>query len=144
MRILFVCHGNICRSPMAEFVMKQLVEEAGLADSFDISSAGVSSEEHGNDIYPPAKRMLRAKGVPFSRHYAHRITDSEYENSDLVIALDSSNYRMLTRRFGRGGKVEMLLDRDVDDPWYTDDFLTAYLDIERGCKLLLSKIAGKV
>lgn len=142
-RILFVCHGNICRSPMAEFVMRMLVEEAGLSSRFSISSAGVSSEEEGNDIYPPAKRMLRAKGVPFTKHRAHRITDSEFYDSDIVIALDWSNQRMLERRFGKDGRIRMLLGRDVDDPWYTDDFETAYDDIERGCKSLLSEMAGR-
>ena len=142
MRILFVCHGNICRSPMAEYVMKKIAGDAGLSSRFDISSAGVSSEEQGNDIYPPAKRMLRSKGIPFSRHRAHRITDSEFSCADLVIAMDSSNYRMLVRRFGRSGKIQMLLDRDVDDPWYTDDFLTAFLDIEKGCKSLIRQMAG--
>ena len=137
MNIIFVCHGNICRSPMAEYIMKYLLEDYHTEGVY-VSSAGVSSEENGNDIYPPAKRILRAKGIPFSSHRAHRITDAEFSENDLVIALDSSNYRNLVRRFGNNPKIRMLLDRDVDDPWYTDDFEKAFDDIFRGCKNLLS------
>ena len=107
-----------------------------------VSSAGVSSEENGNDIYPPAKRMLNAHGIPFSSHRAHRITDDEFNNSDLVIALDRSNLNALVRRFGKSSRIMMLLSRDVEDPWYTDDFETAYEDILSGCKALLSEIRG--
>ena len=141
MKIIFVCHGNICRSPMAEFIFRSLADERGLS-SFDISSAGVSSEETGNDIYPPAKRTLRAHGIPFTSHRAHRITDDEFFSSDLVIALDSSNLRALQRRFGMDGRIRMLLGRDVDDPWYTDDFETAYRDILSGCTELISSFAS--
>ncbi len=125
---------------MAEFVFKYLVSEKGIADNFDISSAGVSSEESGNDIYPPAKRELKSRGIPFSFHRAHRITDSEFNESDLVIALDSSNYRNLVRRFGDNDKIRMLLPRDVEDPWYTDDFKTAFDDIYSGCLKLLDEL----
>ena len=138
MRIIFVCHGNICRSPMAEFIFKDLLSSAGSTSDFIISSAGVSSEESGNDIYPPAKRILKNMGIPFTSHRAHRITDSEFAESDLVIALDSSNFRNLVRRFGNNAKIRMLLDRDVEDPWYTDDFEKAFDDIYLGCKNLLS------
>ena len=140
MNIIFVCHGNICRSPMAEYIMKYL--EDYHTEGVYVSSAGVSSEENGNDIYPPAKRMLKAHGIPFSSHRAHRITDDEFNNSDLVIALDRSNLNALVRRFGKSSRIMMLLSRDVDDPWYTDDFETAYEDILSGCKALLSEIRG--
>ena len=140
MKIIFVCHGNICRSAMAEFIFRYLSDINGVSDRFEISSAGVSSEETGNDMYPPAKRMLREKKIPFSHHTAHRITDSEFNDNDLVIALDSSNMRNLQRRFGCDKKIEMLLERDVEDPWYTDDFFTAYNDIYRGCSLLLERL----
>lgn len=139
-KIVFVCHGNICRSPMAEFIFRHMAAEKGKEDCFIISSAGVSSEETGNDIYPPAKRVLRANGIPFTIHRAHRITDKEFEDSDFVIALDSSNLRNLKRRFGEDPKIRMLLDRDVDDPWYTDDFETAYSDIYTGCCRFLSNL----
>ena len=141
MNIIFVCHGNICRSPMAEFIFHYLAEEKCTGNRFAVSSAGVSSEETGNDIYPPAKRVLRSHGIPFSSHRAHRITDSEFEESDLVVALDSSNLRNLERRFGKNEKVVMLLDRDVEDPWYTDDFETAFDEILSGCASLLSSLS---
>lgn len=141
MNIIFVCHGNICRSPMAEYIMKYLLEDYHTEGVY-VSSAGVSSEENGNDIYPPAKRMLKAHGIPFSSHRAHRITDDEFNNSDLVIALDRSNLNALVRRFGKNSRIMMLLSRDVEDPWYTDDFETAYEDILSGCKALLSEIRG--
>ena len=144
MRIIFVCHGNICRSPMAEFIFKHLVQERGVNSRFDISSAGVSSEEDGNDVSPPAKAEMRRRGIPFSFHRAHRITDDEFAESDLVVALDSSNYRNLIRRFGKNDKIVMLLDRDIEDPWYTDDFQTAFDDIYLGCtKLFDNLLSGR-
>ena len=139
-KILFVCHGNICRSTMAEFIFKNLVKEKGIDKSFEISSAGVSSEEEGNDIYPPAKRELRRHNIPCTSHYAHRITDEEFRENNLIIALDSSNMRRLLSRFGKDDKIRMLLDREVDDPWYTGDFSTAYRDITEGCLNLLSQL----
>ena len=139
-KIIFVCHGNICRSVMAEFIFKNLVKEKGIDKSFEISSAGVSSEEEGNDIYPPAKRELRRHNIPFTSHYAHRITDEEFRENNLIIALDSSNMRRLLSRFGKDDKIRMLLDREVDDPWYTGDFSTAYRDITEGCLNLLSQL----
>ncbi len=128
---------------MAEFIFKHLVKEKGLEDSVEITSAGVSSEEEGNDIYPPAKRELRRHNIPFTSHYAHRITDEEFRENDLIIALDSSNMRRLLSRFGKDDKIRMLLDRDVDDPWYTGDFSTAYRDITEGCLNLLSQLERK-
>ena len=139
-KIIFVCHGNICRSVMAEFIFKNLVKEKGIDKSFEISSAGVSSEEEGNDIYPPAKRELRRHNIPCTSHYAHRITDEEFRENNLIIALDSSNMRRLLSRFGKDDKIRMLLDREVDDPWYTGDFSTAYRDITEGCLNLLSQL----
>ena len=139
-KVIFVCHGNICRSTMAEFIFKNLVNEKGIGDLFQISSAGVSDEEEGNDIYTPAQRELRKHHIPFSSQYAHRITDKEFEENDLVIALDSSNMRRLLSRFGKHDKIRMLLTRDVDDPWYTGDFSAAYRDITEGCLNLLSQV----
>ena len=137
MKIVFVCHGNICRSAMAQFMFTHLAAEEGLRGFYDVGSAGVSSEEEGNDIYPPAKAVLRAHKIPFAFHRAHRITDEEFSSADLVVALDSSNLRALRRRFGDDGRIRMLLSRDVDDPWYTGDFDTAYHDIDQGCRSLL-------
>ena len=142
-KVIFVCHGNICRSPMGEYILKKLVSDKGLSDRFIITSAGVSSEEDGNDIYPPAKAIMRRKGIPFNNHRAHRITDREFEDADYVIALDSSNYRRLISRFGHNEKISMLLDRDVADPWYSGDFDTAFSDIYNGTEAFLGKLLNK-
>ena len=126
---------------MAEAVFRKLADDRGLGDRFNVSSSGVSGEESGNDIYPPAKAELRRRGIPFSRRSAKRISDREFEDYDLIIALDRSNLASLRRRFGDSPKIRMLLDRDVDDPWYTDDFATAYDDILKGCERLLDSLA---
>ena len=102
-----------------------------------MDSAAVSTEEEGNDIYPPAKSVMRRHGIPFSFHRAHRITDDEFRSADLVVVMDGSNLRALRRRFGDDARIRLLLDRDVADPWYTDDFETAFSDIENGCRSLL-------
>ena len=126
---------------MAEAVFRKLADDRELGDRFNVSSSGVSSEESGNDIYPPAKAELRRRGIPFFRRSAKRISDREFEDYDLIIALDRSNLASLRRRFGDSPKIRMLLDRDVDDPWYTDDFVTAYEDILKGCERLLDSLA---
>ena len=142
MKIIFLCHGNICRSPMAEFVMKKLVREAGREEEFEIDSMAVSSEEIGNPIYPPAKAKMREKAVPFGDHRAHKITPAEFAGADLVIIMDESNRRLLRRIVGEdadGGKVRMMMEfagerRDVADPWYTGDFEATYRDVVAGCR----------
>ena len=146
-KILFVCHGNICRSPMAEFVMKDLVQKAGRANEFVIDSCAVSNEEQGNPIYPPAKRKMQEHGIPFDAHRAHKITKSEFDAYDLVILMDQSNLNILSRIVGRDNldKVHMLMSyagssRDVADPWYSGDFERAYRDILEGCKGLLKAL----
>ena len=146
-KILFVCHGNICRSPMAEFVMKDLVQKAGREHEFLIDSAAVSSEEAGNGIYPPARRKMQEHGIPFSAHVAHKITQSEFDAYDLIILMDQSNLNILSRIVGRAhlDKVHLLMSyagssRDVADPWYTGDFERAYQDILAGCIGLLKAI----
>lgn len=149
-RILFLCHGNICRSPMAEFVFRHLAAEAGVSSLFEVSSGAVSYEEEGNDMYPPAKRKLTEKGVPFGRHSAHRISRREYEEAELVIIMDRSNRRLLEYIVGDddAGKVHMMMEyagqnRDVADPWYTGDFEKAYNDILTGCRGLLETLMAK-
>ena len=109
-KIIFVCHGNICRSPMAEFIFRQLVKEEGRENEFAISSAAVSYEEEGNGIYPYAADTLRKHGIPFGRHQAHRISKEEYEEADLVIVMDSSNLRLMGRISENCDKVHKLLE----------------------------------
>ena len=146
-KLLFVCHGNICRSPMAEFVMKDLVEKAGLASQFRIASAATSREEIGNPIYPPAKRKLKKMGVPFGDHRAVQMTRADYDRYDLLLAADSANVRNMTRIAGGDPdhKIRRLLDdcprpRDIADPWYTGNFDVTYDDIVEGCEALLDRL----
>lgn len=145
--ILFICHGNICRSPMAEFVMKDLVEKAGLTDAFEIASAATSTEEIGNDIYPPARRELARHGVPCDGHRARQVTGKDYGRHDYLVVMDDANLRN-TRRICGGdpaGKIVRLLDfttrpGEVADPWYTGDFTATWNDVLEGCQALLEKI----
>ena len=147
-KILFVCHGNICRSPMAEFVFKDMVTRAGLSADFEIASAATSSEELGNPVYPPARRKLAAHGIDCSGKTARRIRRDDYDEWDLLIGFDSANLRNMERCFGGDpdGKLHLLLeyaDRPgaiVDDPWYTRDFDAAWDDISEGCLGLLNAL----
>ena len=146
MRILFICHGNICRSPMAEFVLKALVKARGLEGLYHIESAAVSAEETGNPIYPPAKRCLTQHGVWFDNSKrARQVTASDYARFDRIICMDSSNLRWLGRIFPGDpeGKIHLLMSytgsgRDVADPWYTGDFERAFQDILQGCEAMLA------
>ena len=146
-KILFICHGNICRSCMAEFICKEMLRQAGLEKKITVSSAAVSREEIGNDMYPPAKDMLRQKHIPFERRAARQVTETEMESYDLILAMDHSNLRWLSRMFGDryAAKTRLLMSYtsrqgDVSDPWYTDDFLTCYEDISEGCRELLKTL----
>ena len=139
-KILFVCHGNICRSPMAEYVMKDLVKKAGLEHKFRIASAAVSREEIGNDIYPPARRELQKHGVACRGHMAHQITGREYEEFDYIYYMDRSNARYLQRLLPDTEKCFPLLDRDVADPWYTGDFSQTWADVVEGCERILEEL----
>ena len=147
MNILFVCHGNICRSPMAEFVMKDLVLKAGLSADFHIASAATSTEEIGNPVYPPARRKLAEHGLTCSGKTARQITADDYRRYDLLVGMDEWNIRNMQRFYGGDpeGKVRRLLDYtdrpgDVADPWYTDDFETTWRDVLRGCRALLEAV----
>ena len=140
-KILFVCHGNICRSPMAEFVMKDLVKKAGISDRVHIASAAVSREEIGNPVYPPARRELQRHGIECHGHAAHQITRRELEEYDKIYYMDSSNARYLKRLFGSDAeKCQPLLDHDVADPWYTGDFTATWNDVLSGCQAILEEI----
>ncbi len=140
-KILFVCHGNICRSPMAEFVMKDLVAKAGRSGEFFIASAAVSREELGNPVYPPARRELQKHGISCAGHAAHQITAAELAEFDRIYYMDSSNARYLRRLFGdRAEKCRPLLGRDVSDPWYTGDFSRTWEDVLEGCTRILEEL----
>lgn len=141
-KIMFVCHGNICRSPMAEFIMKKMAEEKGLSDKVYIASSATSTEEIGNPVYPPAKRELEKHGISCAGKYAVQVKSADYEKYDRFICMDSNNIRNIMRIFGKDPekKVSMLLTRDVSDPWWSGDFETAYNDIYEGCKKLISEI----
>ena len=141
-KILFVCHGNICRSPMAEYVMKYLVEQAQLTDQFLIESAATSTEEIGNPVYPPARRKLAEHGISCQGHAARQMTRADYSRYDLLIGMDSANLRNMTRIAGGDpeGKIRPLLyDKDVADPWYTGNFEATWQDVLRGCQALLEE-----
>ena len=142
-KVLFLCHGNICRSPIAEFVMKDLSR----GEDIYIESAAVSREEIGNPIYPPAKRILTAKGVPFDDHRARQITRADYDDFDYIVIMEEYNMPRLLRIIGSDdcGKVSRLLDftdtpGDIEDPWYSGNFEKVFEQIKYGCEALLQKI----
>ena len=143
-KILFVCHGNICRSPMAEFVMKHLVAQQGCEAEFHIESAATSSEELGNEVYPPARRMLAQHGIACAGKRARRLRADDYANFDWLIGMDEENMWNMRRLYAGdpSGKIRMLLDftgthREVADPWYTGNFQDTWDDVLAGCTALL-------
>ena len=149
MRILFVCHGNICRSPMAEFIMKDMVRRRGLAGKYHIESCATSTEEIGCDIYPPAKRCLSSHGIPFEHRSARQMTSDDYGSYGMIIAMDTVNLRNMRRFVGDDPekKVSLMMDHcgrggDVADPWYTGDFERTYDDISEACEGLLDFLEG--
>ena len=150
-RVMFVCHGNICRSPMAEFIFKKIAKDAGLADAFLVRSSATSTEEIwrgvGNPIYPPAARELSRNGIPYDRREATLLLAEDYGKYDMFVGMDSANIRNMHRIFGSDpeGKISKLMsytgsDSDVSDPWYTERFDRAYADIYAGCEALFEKL----
>lgn len=146
-KILFVCHGNICRSPMAEFVMKWIVEKEGRSNEFEIASAATSTEEIGNPVYPPARRKLSEHGISCKGKTARQLTRRDYEYYDFLICMDEWNIRNMLRMLGDdpASKIHLLMDYtnrpgEVADPWYTGDFEATWQDVLEGCQMLLKSI----
>ena len=150
-KILFVCHGNICRSPMAEMIFKDMAEKAGVEDRFEIASAATSTEELGNPVYPPARAELARHGIKCEKRCARQIVKRDYTHYDLLIGMDGANIRNMIRMLGGDpdGKIHRLLEYagrtgDVADPWYSDRFDVAYEDIRAGCEGLLKRLIEKI
>ena len=147
-KILFVCHGNICRSPMAEFVFKDMMRKKGLEDCFEVASAATSREEIGNPVYPPARRKLAENGIACSGHHAWQMTKKDYDYYDLIICMDHNNIRNVHRITGGDpdGKIKLLLDytdragEQVADPWYTGNFDATWRDVTEGCEGMLEQL----
>lgn len=149
-RILFVCLGNICRSPMAEYVMRDLVRQAGLEDKIQVASAATSREELGNPVYPPTRRKLAEHGIACEGHSARQMTAADYDRFDLLIGMDQNNLRNMNRICGGDPqhKLRMLMDYtdrpgEVADPWYTGDFERTWQDVLAGCQGLLAQLQGQ-
>ena len=141
-KVLFLCHGNICRSPMGEFILRDMVKKRGMAERFEIASAAVSTEEIGNPVYPAARRELQKHGIRCDGHAAHQITRAELDHYDRIYYMDRSNARWLQRLFpGQWQeKCRPLLERDVADPWYTGDFKQTWDDLVEGCERILEEL----
>ena len=139
-KVLFVCHGNICRSPMGEFILRDMARKAGVADQFQIASVAVSREELGNPVYPPARRELSRHGIACDGHAARQITQRDVDSYDHIFYMDRSNLRYLNRMFPGENKFRPFLSRDVADPWFTGDFTQTWADICEGCAKILEEL----
>lgn len=151
-KILFICHGNICRSPMAEFVMRNMVNKAGLSREIYVESAATSTEELGNDIHSGTRAKLREMSISFEKRHARQVTPSDYREFDYLVVMDGNNIRNLRRIIGedREGKVYKLLDfterrgEDIADPWYTGNFDETYADVDEGCRGMMDMLRNKI
>ena len=146
-KVLMVCHGNICRSPMAKYILKHLVESRGIADDFYIDSCATSYEEIGNPVYPPARQELARHGISCKGHAARKLVKADFIEYDYIIAMEQFNLRNIRREFGEelAGQVSLLLDYtdtpgDIDDPWYSGGFDVTYQEIVKGCEGLLKHL----
>ena len=144
MKIIFVCHGNICRSPAAEYIFKELAKEKGVESLFNVCSRATSREEIGNDIYPPMKRVLSANGVSFERHFATQITYRDLDQADYIFYMDHNNLYYLNRLFGDSPKYHLITEfnggHEIEDPWYTDRFKYVYSQIREACLAIINKL----
>ena len=148
-KVLFICYGNICRSVSAQYIMQQLIDEQA-ENAIAVDSAATSTEEIGNEIYPPMQLVLERHGVPVGDHYARQVRKSDYDEFDLIIAMDDENMRGIERIMGGDpdGKIHYLMeytddpDAEIEDPWYSRDFEKAYRDIRRGCEGLFRQLEG--
>lgn len=148
-KILFVCHGNICRSPMAEFVFRDMVQKRGLSEYIETASAATSTEEIGNPVHRGTRKKLAEHGISPDGKYAVQLTRGDYDKYDYLIGMDSANIRNMQRMTGGGDKIHKLLEfagisRDVADPWYTGDFDATYNDVELGCRALLDMLEAEI
>ena len=141
-KILLLCHGNICRSPMAEYILKDMLHKAGKNGAFEVASAAVSREEIGNPVYPPARRELQRHGISCDGHRARQVTQNDFQHYDRIYYMDASNKRYLVRMLPRDEeKIRPLLSRDVADPWYTGDFEQTWNDLVAGCQKIMEEFA---
>ena len=151
-KVLFVCWGNICRSPMGEYIFKDMIKKEGIADKVYVESAATSTEELGNPVYPPARDELRRHGIDCNGHRARQVRKSDYDDFDYIIAMEDIHLRIMRDRFfgGRDDKISLCMDyssrpgKQIADPWYTGDFVTAYNQIEEGCRGLLEIIKKEI
>ena len=148
LKVLFVCWGNICRSPLGEYILKDMVEKRGLADEFYIESAATSTEEIGNPVYPPARDELAKHGISCKGHHARQVKSSDYDNFDLIIAMEDIHKKIMMQRFFGGdpeGKIRLCMDlagrpgEQVEDPWYTGRFEKVYAQISEACEGILAE-----
>ena len=138
-RICFICLGNICRSPMAEYILKDMLIKNNI-DNVIVESRATSYEEQGNDMYPKAKKVLNQKGIPYNRREAKRLENKDYDKYDIFYYMEDKNLKNIERILDSTDKCQKLLDKDIEDPWYKNNFEKVFEEIEQGCKEIIKKI----